>query len=332
LTLRHYTDVNLTAGKRGLNAQMTVDSTKIFGCPMCGFRVNEGDSSCPRCGNQVSSETKFECPFCGELVEQGSTECPSCHVNYGEFKESSQVRGGDDTIDALLLEVIQLEAQSAKAKVKKFSCPGCSWMLEIGEERCPRCGRDLTADEEALQCPICGSAVSADSTSCPECGSSFDTEERAEDAEGASPVAAGAREGPEIVREQMPAPEAEPEPLEADAHPEAAVPEDRAPEPVAEQAEEAPSSPTPAEELSAAEEEEPAAPSEPEEERARTVTPVRVVPRPIRKHMKARAKEPEKVPDEPEREEAPAQTAERDEGPEKKPKQRKLKTRKLRPR
>jgi len=311
---------------------MTIDSTKIFGCPMCGFRVNEGDSSCPRCGNQFSSETKFECPFCGELVEQGSSECPSCHVNYGEFKESSQVRGGDDTIDALLLEVIQLEAQSAKARVKKFSCPGCSWMLEVGEERCPRCGRDLTADEEALQCPICGSAVSADSTSCPECGSSFQTEELTDEGEEASSLAAEPEERPTIVREQTPEPEAEPEPLEAEAHPEIASPEERAQEPVPEKAEEAPSTPTPPEAVPTAEEEEPPTPAEPQEERAKVVMPVRVVQRPARKHMKAPAKEPEKEPEEPAPEETPEPSVEKDQGPGRKPKQRKLRTRKLKPR
>ncbi|MBN1677352.1 MAG: zinc ribbon domain-containing protein [Candidatus Thermoplasmatota archaeon] len=163
---------------------MTKGSMRIFGCPTCGFRVCETDRSCPRCGIPFSSETRFECPFCGELVDQGSTECPSCRVNYGEFKEKTEARGGDDSIDALLMEIIQLEAQSARTETKKFSCPGCSLMLDSGTERCPRCGRDLTAEEEAFQCPICGAAVSAESDSCPECGSSFEVEEEvAEQAE-----------------------------------------------------------------------------------------------------------------------------------------------------
>lgn len=156
---------------------MTVEGVRIFGCPTCGFRVSEGDNACPRCGHEFSVSTKFECPFCGDLVDQGSKECPSCRVNYDEFRQRSEERGGDDAIDSLLIEIIELEAQSARTETKKFSCPGCSWMIDRGTERCPRCGRDFASEEEAFQCPICGSPVSAEAISCPECGSSFDLAE-----------------------------------------------------------------------------------------------------------------------------------------------------------
>lgn len=314
---------------------MTVKSARIFGCPTCGFRVNEGDSSCPRCGHQFSSETKFECPLCGDLVEQGSSECPSCHVNYGEFREKSQARGGDESIDALLLEIIQLEAQSARKETRKFSCPGCSWMLDSGSERCPRCGRDLATGEEALQCPICGSAVSADSSACPECGCSFQIEERVRAAAegrpedfGAAAITETASHGEhESGREQLSPADSESEQrvttqraAEGPARP--AAPE----EPVAERGTEETEEVEPRPETSDVghdAEERPSAQPEPSRGQPRGIMPVRVIAKPVPKPRHGPPPEPE--PERAEAEETRATDEERPSGPPKKGKLRKLK-------
>lgn len=210
---------------------------KIFGCPTCGFRIGNRDSSCPRCGHSFSEGTKFECPFCGDLVDNGASSCPSCHVNYTEFKEKSVARGGDEAIDQLLLDIIKLEAESAGHETKKFSCPSCSLLLDGTELSCPRCGKDF-AEDVSFQCPICGSTVAADVAQCPECGSSF--EEPAESEEQVEPEptldnnAASAEDQPRVVVEEREEParafEAEPEPPAAPAEIEVPEPEPQ-PEP-----------------------------------------------------------------------------------------------------
>ena len=200
---------------------MASDAAKMFGCPVCGFRVSPQDEACPRCGNPFSGSTKFECPFCGELVERGAKECPSCHVNYSDFREKSEARGGDDDIDALLMEIIKLESTSVKSEDKRLSCPDCSWMLDGSETRCPKCGRSFEEDV-TFQCPVCGSTVSDDADKCPECGAIFVGEEeeaRASEHEQVSSAldeimgVAEREPAPDSTREKATEP-AEPEPTE----------------------------------------------------------------------------------------------------------------------
>jgi len=322
---------------------MTVDSARIFGCPTCGFRVSEADGSCPRCGLSFSSETKFECPFCGELVDQGSPECPSCHVNYREFKKKSEARGGDDAIDSLLLEIIQLEAHSARTETKKFSCPGCSWMVDSGADTCPRCGRDLASTEEALQCPICGSAVSADDASCPDCGSSFESAEESETAENSTGEAPQGVSGTTAAMETLARPGSE-EPVheewgsleaEQEAHEargpaiekpeEVLTPERTAPAPITEEPEETPPEQAVPERRKERvdEEQQPAVvrPKPPP-----VVKPIRAITKPVQKPSPKKVPEPEPVSAEPQRGEPPKPSADEPAGPPK-PKQRKLKKR-----
>lgn len=204
---------------------MTAESLKIFGCPTCGFRIGDRDTSCPRCGHSFSDGTKFECPFCGDLVDHGASSCPSCHVNYSEFKEKTVARGGDEAIDQLLLDIIELEADSAGHETKKFSCPSCSLLLEGTESSCPRCGKDFEEDV-SFQCPICGSTVAADVTECPECGSSFESaageqesaepvpDRVAEEEEARPAVVFERREEPVQVAEEEPERPRTPEPVE----------------------------------------------------------------------------------------------------------------------
>ncbi len=219
---------------------MTAESLRIFGCPTCGFRIGDRDSSCPRCGYSFAQGTKFECPFCGDLVDHGVSTCPSCHVNYSEFKEKTVARGGDEAIDQLLLDIIELEAQSAGHETKKFSCPSCSLLLEGTEAKCPRCGKDFEEDV-SFQCPICGSSVSANVSQCPECGSSFEesaeSEEVAETESALDSIAEHAEAEPRVVVEEreepMSATRVEPAPQEAPVRVRAPEPEPE-PEPVPE--------------------------------------------------------------------------------------------------
>jgi len=163
---------------------MASGTAKMFGCPFCGFRINPSDDVCSRCGNRFIESTRFECPFCGELVERGAKACPVCHVNYTEFRERAEARGGDDSIDSLLTEIIRLEAASVKKEDKKLSCPECSWLLDGSEEKCPKCGHSF-AEDVSYQCPVCGSEIRADSDKCPSCGAMF-TQEGATEEEIAS--------------------------------------------------------------------------------------------------------------------------------------------------
>jgi RNA polymerase subunit RPABC4/transcription elongation factor Spt4 len=151
---------------------MTSGTANMFGCPFCGFRISPSDEACSRCGNSFVDSTKFECPFCGELVERGAKSCPVCHVNYTEFRERAEARGGDDSIDSLLTEIIRLESASVKKEDKKLSCPKCSWLLDGSEGKCPKCGHSF-AEDVSYQCPVCGSAIRADADKCPDCGAMF---------------------------------------------------------------------------------------------------------------------------------------------------------------
>lgn len=175
-------DANKQFQSKARSCRMASDTAKMFGCPVCGFRVSPGEDACPRCGNEFNTSTRFECPFCGELVEPGAKMCPSCHVNYADFKEKTEARGGDDSIDSLLLEIIKLESQSVKSEEKKLSCPICSWMLEGTESMCPKCGKSFVQDV-TFQCPVCGSLVNAQAVRCSECGSVFEEESVRERAE-----------------------------------------------------------------------------------------------------------------------------------------------------
>ena len=159
---------------------MASGTAKMFGCPFCGFRISPSDEVCSRCGNQFVDSTKFECPFCGELVERGAKSCPVCHVNYTEFRERAEARGGDDSIDSLLTEIIRLESASVKKEDKKLSCPDCSWLLDGSEEKCPKCGHSF-AEDVSYQCPVCGSEIRADASQCPGCGAKFAPESATEE-------------------------------------------------------------------------------------------------------------------------------------------------------
>lgn len=153
--------------------QMASETNDLFGCPFCGFRVRTTDDTCPRCGNKFSDGTLFECPFCGDMVAPGIAECPSCHVNFSDFISKSTHKVSEDSIDSLLMEIISLESSQIKREDKKnISCPKCSWMLDGSEDKCPKCGANLSEDA-SLQCPICGSFVNSASTKCSECGTLF---------------------------------------------------------------------------------------------------------------------------------------------------------------
>jgi DNA-directed RNA polymerase subunit RPC12/RpoP len=137
-------------------------------------------------------------------------------VNYIEFKEKTEARGGDDSIDNILLEIIKLESLAVKEEEKKLSCPICSWMLNGNETVCPKCGKSFVEDV-TFQCPVCGSLVSADAVRCSECGSTF--EEEAEGRAAAHQQASSALDeimsvassAPEERRPPEPAPMVEPE-------------------------------------------------------------------------------------------------------------------------
>jgi RNA polymerase subunit RPABC4/transcription elongation factor Spt4 len=169
---------------------MASGTAKMFGCPFCGFRINPSDDVCSRCGSKFVESTKFECPFCGELIDRGAKSCPVCHVNYTEFRERAEARGGDDSIDSLLTEIIRLESASIKRENKRLSCPECSWLLDGSEEKCPKCGHSF-AEDVSYQCPVCGAEIRSDADKCPDCGAMFapasvTEEERASEHEEAS--------------------------------------------------------------------------------------------------------------------------------------------------
>ena len=155
---------------------------KLFGCPFCGHRIGPSDSSCPRCGNTFGSGTKLECPFCGDLVEPGASECPSCHIDFAEFQEKVKGHAKKDSIDSLLMEIIQLEAKEVKEQRKTLSCPNCDLLLDGSESECPRCKTNLEHGL-AFQCPTCGAFVDPEANECSECKAQFAFEERAETTE-----------------------------------------------------------------------------------------------------------------------------------------------------
>ena len=149
---------------------------RILGCPICGYRVDTKDRTCPRCGSEFDTGTKFECPLCGGLVDSNAKSCPSCHVDYSDFREKTIARGSDDDIDELLTEIIGIESAQVNQSNKRYSCPKCSWMLDGSESVCPRCKHDLVTDL-SFQCPMCGSIVGSSAKACPECGVSFEEPE-----------------------------------------------------------------------------------------------------------------------------------------------------------
>ena len=156
---------------------MAADVHRMFGCPVCGYRIGGTEPVCPRCNNKFDRAMKLECPFCGELVDPRAKVCPVCHVDYHEFREKTKRKGSDSNIDDILNEIIKLESTEVKEAPKKFSCPNCSWLLDGSESKCPKCGKSLEEDEYAFQCPICGSPVPSDAIVCPECGIPFEKHE-----------------------------------------------------------------------------------------------------------------------------------------------------------
>jgi len=156
---------------------MASESKKLFGCPVCGFRVTGKEDACPRCGSKYDENTRFECPFCGEHVQQTATSCPSCHVTYVDFIEKAGAKATDQSIDELLMQIIEMEARQVKKEAKKLSCPKCSWLLDGSEDRCPKCGADFSSDL-SYQCPVCGATVLEESATCKECGANFVDEQR----------------------------------------------------------------------------------------------------------------------------------------------------------
>ncbi len=235
---------------------MATDSMDLFGCPYCGFRVRPTDDACPRCGNTFHTDTKFECPFCGDMVPPGTQECPSCHINFTEFVTHSEKKTTPDSIDSLLMDIINLESSQVKEEDKKLSCPKCSWMLDGSEDRCPKCGADFT-ENATFQCPICGAFVDSNAANCPECGTHFagdvgaaDEQQTAERHEAFSSaltdiLSSAGHEGPlPEVEKPAPAPPPieEPEPVRAPPAPEpvAAEPAETVKEPPAEAIEEEP--------------------------------------------------------------------------------------------
>jgi len=157
-----------------------VTDDKLFGCPYCGFRVDPGEDLCSRCGNAFGSGTKFECPFCGDLVAPGMDECPSCHINFTEFQTHVKKTAKTDSMDTLLMDIIELEAGNVEKEGKKFSCPTCDLLLNGSETECPRCRMDLT-EGATFQCPTCGEFVDPSAEKCPECGAMFEVGEPASD-------------------------------------------------------------------------------------------------------------------------------------------------------
>lgn len=216
---------------------MPKEAMKLFGCPICGFRVSGAEEACPRCGTKYGSDTKFECPFCGDHVPRGAKSCPSCHVIFKEFHKETKKTVSEQSIDELLMEIIELEAHQVNKEEKKYSCPRCSWMLDGTEDRCPKCGAGFV-DEVSYQCPICAATVPEDSDRCAECGTSFAEDQPAlpsTEPETAAPahvfdpeeyLGAPKPMVPETVEEV-----AQPEPAPVEQPP---VVEERPPEPVAE--------------------------------------------------------------------------------------------------
>lgn len=209
---------------------MPKQDMKLFGCPICGFRVSGTEEACPRCGTKYGPETRFECPFCGDHVPKGAKACPSCHVVFKEFHREAKKNVSEESIDQLLIEIIELEAHQVKQEEKRYSCPRCSWMLTGGEDRCPKCGAGFV-DEVSYQCPICAATVAEDAVKCTECGTSFAEEE-------APTEAAPAEEERPAAEEELGAPkpivqETVDEPPSFEPVPEQAV-EEKQPEPLPE--------------------------------------------------------------------------------------------------
>ncbi len=180
---------------------METDTVKIFGCPVCGFRIARSETVCPRCNHKLDESTKLECPFCGQLVERNAKECPYCHIDYDEFRHKNR-EVSDSSIDELLADIMELESVHAKEEPKRLSCPDCSWPLDGTESRCPKCGRNL-AGEVIFQCPACGASVSQDASACPECGAQFALEKTAGEASGGE-AHPGDLEGPSAEMETAP--------------------------------------------------------------------------------------------------------------------------------
>lgn len=169
------------------------------------------DRTCPRCGNEFDTGTKFECPFCGGLVDSNAKSCPSCNVDYSDFKERTIARGSDDDIDELLNEIIGIESAQVKQSSKRYSCPICNWMLDGSESVCPRCNHDLVTDL-SFQCPMCGSIVGSNAKTCPECGASFEESDLTFEASAPPDKTVPVAEKPRPPRQAPPAEKPKPEP------------------------------------------------------------------------------------------------------------------------
>ncbi len=286
---------------------MAIDGKKLFGCPTCGFRVTGREEACPRCSVRYGKNTLFECPFCGEHVDPTSVSCPSCHVAYREFYSKSDSRNTDESIDILLTEIIAIESQQVREEDKKLSCPSCSWMLDGTEARCPKCGATFD-DNVSYQCPICAALVAAEALKCDECGSDFASIGQIAEETGPEEIVAET-----IIHEAEVPSDLEPEVVEVATEEEVVVPQIE--EETRAEAVEEPRPEPPAEII------EPVAVPEPVEPAQEVDQPV-IVPQEPEPVEELRQEEPPEKEEEVEKKEPETAPAE-------KPKQRKLKTRKV---
>ena len=61
---------------------------KRFSCPTCSWMLDGSETSCPKCGKDLSSDYAFQCPICGEPVASDAISCPECGAKFEDGHET----------------------------------------------------------------------------------------------------------------------------------------------------------------------------------------------------------------------------------------------------
>ncbi|MBN7774336.1 SPFH domain-containing protein [Clostridium aminobutyricum] len=118
------------------------DTEKIEGnqkevtfCNECGCELNPKIKFCPNCGNKYNP-----CPSCGADLEEGATSCSKCGYDVGAQCPKC---------GAILPSKVKFCPECGESLTKK--CPKCDSIIEGNPKFCLECGEKLVADAENAQ-------------------------------------------------------------------------------------------------------------------------------------------------------------------------------------
>lgn len=104
-------------------------------CNECGCELNPKIKFCPNCGNKYNP-----CPNCGADLEEGATSCGKCGYNFAHLCPKC---------GAALTSKVKFCPECGESLTKK--CPKCSCEIEGNPKFCLECGEKLIVDADSAK-------------------------------------------------------------------------------------------------------------------------------------------------------------------------------------